>query len=247
MQFDLVNKGSARIEIPAIRTLSMHGHELLTAIASLPADAPAAAIMRHAARYPIANSAQPTLAEITPEGAAAAEEMGRRFSGFERVRLFHSPVKRCQQTAACLARGLKGVGIAIDHIGPEDALGVDYILDLKEAGRLSDLHGEHFVRLWMQQQISDSVVRAAKPIVEEKLAYLTTKLTEPSQGGRRLDLHITHDWNILILRELLLDLRHEEMGWLAFLDGLAFAQKADQLEVVYRDHRRQQSLPWRVS
>jgi hypothetical protein len=225
----------------------MYGLELLTAIASLPADASAAAIMRHAARYPIANSAQPTLAEITPEGAAAAEEMGRRLSGFERVRLFHSPVKRCQQTAACLARGLKGAGITIDHLGPEDALGVDYILDLKEAGRLSDLHGEHFVRLWMQQQIPESVVRAAKPIVEEKLAYLTTKLAEPSPGGRRLDLHVTHDWNILILRELLLDLRHEEMGWLAFLDGLAFAKNADQLEVVYRNHRRQQPLPWRLS
>jgi hypothetical protein len=225
----------------------MYGHELLTAIASLSADAPAAVIMRHAARYQIANSAQPTLAEITPEGAAAAEEMGRRLSGFERVRLFHSPVKRCQQTADCLARGIQEVGIMVDHVGPEIALGVDYILDLTEAGRLSDLHGEHFVRLWMKKQISEAVVRAAKPIVEEKLAYLTTKLAEPSSGGRRLDLHVTHDWNILILRELLLNLRHEEMGWLAFLDGLAFARHADQLEVVYRDHRRRQPLPWRYA
>jgi len=225
----------------------MYGHELLTAIASLSADTPAAVIMRHAARYQIANSAQPTLAEITPEGAAAAEEMGRRLSGFERVRLFHSPVKRCQQTADCLARGIQEVGIMVDHVGPEIALGVDYILDLTEAGRLSDLHGEHFVRLWMKKQISEAVVRAAKPIVEEKLAYLTTKLAEPSSGGRRLDLHVTHDWNILILRELLLNLRHEEMGWLAFLDGLAFARHADQLEVVYRDHRRRQPLPWRYA
>jgi hypothetical protein len=226
----------------------MYGHELLTAIASLSADAPAAAIMRHAARYEIADSAHPTLAEITPEGAAAAEEMGRRLSGFERVRLFHSPVKRCRQTADCLARGIRDVGImVVDHVGSEKTLGVDYILDLREAGRLSDLLGEHFVRLWMKKQISEAVVRAAKPIVEEKLAYLTSKLAEPSLNGRRLDLHVTHDWNILILRELLLDLRHEEMGWLAFLDGLAFAMHAGQLEVVYLDHRRRQPLPWRYA
>jgi hypothetical protein len=233
-----------RLESPAFHrsTYKMYGHELLTAIASLPADSPAAAIMRHAARYPIANSAQPTLAEITPEGAAAAEAMGQRLSGFAHVRLFHSPVKRCKQTADCLARGLQKTGIAVDHVGTEDALGVDYILDLKEAGRLSDLHGEHFVRLWIQQQISQSVVGAAKPIVQAKIAYLTTKLAEPCQGGRRLDLHITHDWNILILRELLLGLRHEEMGWLTFLDGLALSLSGSQLESVYRDHRSQLSL-----
>lgn len=225
----------------------MHGHELLNALASLPTDVPAAAMMRHAARYPITDSTQPTLAEITPEGAAAAEAMGQRLSGFGRVRLFHSPVKRCQQTATCLARGLTSTGVTVEHLGPEDALGVNYILDLKEAGRLSDLHGEHFVRLWIKRQISESVVRAAKPIVEEKLAYLTTKLTEPNPGNRRLDLHITHDWNILIMRELLLNLRHEEMGWLTFLDGLAFTQNADHLETVYRDHRRQQPLPCRTS
>jgi len=225
----------------------MYGHELLTAIASLPADAPAAAIMRHAARYPIVDSAQPTLAEITPEGAATAEAMGQCLSGFTHVRLFHSPVKRCQQTAICLARGLKSAGITVEHIGPENALGVDYILDLKEAGRLTELHGDHFVRLWIKQQISDSVVRAAKSIVEEKMAYLTTKLTEPNQGGRRLDLHVTHDWNILIMRELLLNLRHEEMGWLTFLDGLAFTQNANRLEAVYREHRRHHSLPWQTS
>ncbi|MFT3781990.1 MAG: histidine phosphatase family protein [Nibricoccus sp.] len=224
----------------------MYGHELIQAIASFPPSHSVAAIMRHAARFPIANSAQPTLAEITPEGAAAAENMGRQITGFSHVRLFHSPVKRCQQTAECLARGLKLSGVQVDPISAQESLGVDYILDLVEAGRLTDLHGEHFVRLWMRQEIPASVIRATKSIVEAKLSYLTSKASEPETAGHRLDLHVTHDWNILILRELMLGLRHEETGWMTFLDGLAFSVIGNEMEVVYRNHRARQKIPWKI-
>lgn len=220
----------------------MHGDELLSALSELPKDAPAAALMRHAARYPIANSAQPTLAEITPEGAAAAEAMGKQLRDFDCIRLFHSPVKRCQQTAECLAKGVRAAGLDVQHVGPEAALGVDYILDLPEAGRLTDLHGEHFVRLWMEGKIPEPVVRATRHIMELKLRYLAPKLADPCSAGRRLDLHVTHDWNILVLRELTLGLRHEELGWLTYLDGLAFSPRPNGLLAVYRQHQRQLEL-----
>ena len=223
----------------------MHGNELLETIGSLASDGASAAILRHAARFPIVDPANPTLAEITPEGAAAAEAMGRRITGFDCLRLFHSPVKRCKQTAECVARGAQAAGLTIEYVGPEAALGVDYILDLAEAGRLSELHGEHFVRLWMEGQIAQNVIHATQLIAETKLTYLAGKLLEPSNGGRRLDLHVSHDWNVLVLRELMLGVRHEEAGWLTFLDGIGFSIREDRLDAVYRDHRRNQAMPWR--
>lgn len=223
----------------------MYGHDLLKTIETLPADGKSAAILRHAARFPIVDPTAPTLAEITPEGAVAAEDFGWRIRGFDRVRLFHSPVQRCRQTAECIARGAEKSGLTIEHIGPEAALGVDYILDLDKAGRLTALHDEHFVRLWMAGQIAPEVIWPTTQIAAAKLGYLTRKLNEPSASGRRLDLHMSHDWNILALRELVLGVRHEEAGWLDFLDGLAFSLNADRLEAVYRTHKRVQSLPWR--
>jgi len=223
----------------------MYGHELLKTIKTLATDGNSAAMLRHAARFPIVDPTEPTLAEITAEGAAAAENFGRGIAGFECVRLFHSPVKRCRQTAECIARGALKAGLIVEHLGPEPALGVDYILDMTEAGRLTTLHGDHFVRLWHDGQIDPKVIRATKQIAETKLVYLASKLQEPCLAGRRLDLHVSHDWNILVLRELLLGVLHEDAGWLNFLDGLAFSLCAGRLEARYRSYARAQTLPWR--
>lgn len=221
----------------------MYGLPLLETIRSLP-PASAAVFLRHAERFPILDAAEPTLAEITPNGAAAAEAFGAQLTGFDCIRLFHSPVKRCLQTAACIAQGAQSIGCSVELVGPEDALGVDYILDLREAGRLTVLHGNHFVRLWFSGQVSPTVIRAARQIAARKLAFLTQRLQEPCAQGRRLDLHVSHDWNIIVLRELLLSVRHEEAGWLTFLDGVAFSAHATGLQAVYRDHARVRPLPW---
>jgi hypothetical protein len=212
----------------------MNGLALLEVLQSLPADAPAAAFLRHAERFPIADPSNPTLAEITPAGAVAAEALGRKLSGFDCVRLFHSPVKRCRQTAECLARGATAAGLSVELVGPEDTLGVDYILDVKEAGRLTVQHGEHFVRLWFTGKVAATVIQAARQIADRKLAYVAKKLQEPCARGRRLDLHVSHDWNIIVLRELVCGVRHEDAGWLDFLDGVVFTPTAAGLRATYR-------------
>lgn len=222
----------------------MHGNELLETIRTLPPEGNSAIFLRHAKRFPILDAADPTLAEITPDGAIAAEAFGARMSGFEHVRLFHSPIKRCRQTAESIARGLGSTGCAVEIVGAEPTLGVDYILDLKEAGRLTVLHGDHFVRLWFTGQIAPNIIRAAAHIAAEKLLYLTRRMDEPSTRGRRLDVHVSHDWNVIILRELMLSIRHEDAGWLTFLDGLAFSSRPTGLHAFYRDRSLMKPMPW---
>ena len=222
----------------------MHGLKLLETINSLPTDAPAAAFLRHAERFPIVDVTDPTLAEITPDGAVAAEAFGTLIRGFDYVRIFHSPIKRCRQTAECIARGLDSTGCPVEVAGPGEALGVVYVVDHKEAGRLTELHGDHFVRLWFSGQVPSTVIRAPQYVAERKLAFLTQRLHEPSAQGRRLDLHVSHDWNIIVLRELICGVRHEDAGWLNFLDGVAFAPTADGLRAVYRDRAVTKPLPW---
>lgn len=216
----------------------MDGFELLTTLGALPAGtAAAAAIMRHAARHPIADPSQPAVAEITEEGAKAAETFGAGISGFDAVRLFHSPVTRCRQTTECIARGAVRAGLKVEVAGPRDELGIDYIVDLVEAGRLSQLHGHDFVRLWFQGQVPPAVIRPVRQVAAPMLELISGRLREPAKRGRRLDLHVSHDWSIIILRELLLGLRHEDTGWLTFLDGVAFVDEATKLQAIYRDRK----------
>jgi hypothetical protein len=222
----------------------MHGQEILSTLRNLNARRVVALLIRHAERFPIVDAADPTQAELTPAGRTAAETLGVRLEGFSRLRLFHSPVKRCQQTAECIARGADSAGLAVTLVGPQDPLGIDYILDLAEAGRLAALHGDHFVRLWFSGQIPARVIRPAAEIAAEKLAYLTARLDDDAGLGR-LDIHLSHDWNTIILRELMLGVRHEEAGWLDYLDGVAFEPKPGALRAVYRDRTVTRTLPWR--
>ncbi|RXK55192.1 histidine phosphatase family protein [Oleiharenicola lentus] len=212
----------------------MQGSELLATLSTLPADR-AAAVLRHAARHPIADPREPLAAELTEAGHRDAEAFGAAIRGFDRVRLFHSPVKRCQQTAERVAAGAARAGLNVELVGTRPELGVAYILDQIETGRLSGLHGEKFVRLWFTNQVSEQLILRAPDIARRKLAYVTARLREPVAGGRRLDLHVSHDWNVLILRELLLGVRHEEAGWATFLDGVAFTAEAESLRAFYRE------------
>ncbi len=216
----------------------MQGNELLETIQSLAAQGSAAVFMRHAHRYPILDPKEPTLAELTPEGSQMAEDFGSRITGYDHIRIYHSPVKRCWQTADCIARGARASGLTVEFLRPEEKLGVDYILDLSEVGRLTLLHGENFVRLWFTDQIPASVILPAQQIAETKLAFIRERLTDAPEGGKHLDIHVSHDWNVMILRDLMLGIRHEEAGWLTFLDGMGFSLAPKGLRAVYREQAR---------
>lgn len=213
----------------------MQGQALLDTIHSLTAHQTVAAVLRHAARHPIVDPREPLAAELTPAGRQDAEAFGTKITGFDRLRLFHSPVKRCQQTAECLAEGANRAGLAVEMVGAQPELGVAYILNQIETGRLSGVHGEHFVRLWFTDQVSTELIERAPDIVRRKVDYVATRLREPAAAGRRLDLHISHDWNVIILRELLLGVRHEDAGWAPFLDGVTFTPDAERLRAFYRE------------
>jgi len=223
----------------------MQGNEVLEMIEKM-ADGrtPSAVFIRHAQRHPITDPSDPTLAELTEEGMAHARAFGARISGFRHLRLFHSPVKRCEQTAVCIAQGAAEKGLKVELCGREATLGVDYILDLNEAGRLTLLHGEHFVRLWFGGEIDRGIIRPARDIAIEKLEKITQRLADPMEQGARLDIHVSHDWNVLILREFMLGVRHEDTGWLTFLDGMGFSRRNGELAAVYGQTSSHRPLPW---
>jgi hypothetical protein len=218
----------------------MRGEELLATLREeARAGQPVAAVMRHAARHPIADPKRPEIAELTADGCAAATEFGAQLGSFSRVRLFHSPVKRCQQTAECIAGGFARTGGRAELLGAHPALGIDYIRDLSEAGRLTVLHGDHFVRLWFEGQVPPSVIDPAPTLAAMKLDFVRARLGEVAAEPGTLDLHVSHDWNIIILREHLVGVRHEDAGWLTFLDGVAFRPSERGVRAIYRDQVRE--------
>ena len=45
----------------------------------------------------------------------------------------------------------------------------------------------------------------------------------------------THDWNIMLVRETYLGVRHEEQGWAEFLDGPVLVLHNGECRLTWRD------------
>lgn len=200
---------------------------------------PVAAVLRHAAREEIVDPTRPELPLLTAEGHAAAEAFGASLGDFARVRLFFSPVQRCQQTAEGIARGVRRLGATAEIHGSHEALGIGYTRDRDEFGRLFELHGPHFVRLWCGGELPANVIDPADRCASEILAHIRERLAEVASTPRALDLHVSHDINIMAVREQFVGLRHEDVGWLNFLDGVAFGWRESGLRAIYRERHRE--------
>jgi len=224
----------------------MSSPALLESLTALPAHSHAAAMIRHGERQPFNSTTDPTKALLTDGGMRAARALGADIRGFDRLRLFHSPVERCRQTAECIAEGAAGTGLAVEMAGPSEALGFGYTRDMPKAIQMYSAMDHGFIDHWFSGRVPDSVIADPAELVGQTLSHITGHLGKDDGPGRRLDLHVSHDWNILAMRELLLGITHEQSGWLTFLDGLSFSSQGTRsLQARYHTQERQGPLPWR--
>lgn len=219
--------------------------DIAQVLAARPEARHAAAIIRHAQRHPLGSTTDPSKALLTDAGKAAAVALGGRISGFAHLRLFHSPVMRCQQTAECIAEGASSSGMRIELCGARPRLGFVCAKNEPAALTLYTEIGDAFVTRWLSGQLPQGMMEDPSDTVSQNLAEIADALDQATPHGPRLDLHVSHDWNIMVMRELLVGVRHEEVGWLGFLDGLGLWRTADaRLQVTYDRSFRIGSLPW---
>jgi len=192
-----------------------------------------AIVIRHAQRQDICGAEGYRTCGLTAAGTEQAHAFGRSLAGrFSSYRIFHSPVKRCEQTALALSEEL-GVG----GVRPEKALGVSYIrVSVEEGFAEADRWGDNFIRAWFDGRVPADIFMPLQEAKEMQMAYLRAKLAEA--GDRTLDIHITHDWNINVLREGIFGLRHEDAGWPGFLSVLCFRRSPEGLVALLEDGTR---------
>jgi hypothetical protein len=199
-------------------------------IQEIPTDRPFAVIMRHAERDDITDLRQAFEIPLNKNGFIAAEDLGQEIDKIDSINLFHSPVPRCKQTAESIVKGLDNKSRVV---GPEAMLGGPYLkgdwMDVaREIARAGMLP---FVRLWFDNKIGDKLMHPIEMVAEQKLDYLRSKLLENGSS-----IHVTHDWNILVLREYFFNLKHEDLGNPDFMDGIVCYFDDDKLILRYNDH-----------
>lgn len=195
---------------------------------------PAALFVRHAEREPVHELRHHERARLTQRGHRQAHEAGgllARASAY--VRIHHSPVERCGETARGLVEGVLAAGGHAELVCEVKALASPFVLDPERAFALAaELDTfPRFLRDWFDGKLPADVLMPRREAALGQVAAVLEHLA--GAGGLRTDaLHVfvSHDWNILLVREEMLGHRLEE-GWPHFLDGFALSVDGDDVVI----------------
>jgi len=172
-----------------------------------------ALLMRHSARYPILDPAEPYLAGLTPEGIAMAEELGRQLGRKHRGgRLLSAPVARCMDTAQAVARGAGWPEL----VSAEERLSHPFIAPAYDSFARGEVNG---VLPWQ-----------AGAVLELLLA--------DANRGAQLDVMVTHDTILVTVAGCLLQAPVLKEFWPDYLEGMFVWRAEEQVCVRWRGSER---------
>jgi hypothetical protein len=138
-------------------------------------------------------------------------------------------VERCRQTAELMVEGFRAAGGQAEVAGGDEVLTGSYIRSPEALVALADEMGPRFVRAWLDGKVDPEVIAPIQDAARWHLEVVRRVLSRAAP--HEAHVLVTHDWNLLAVRESLLGLRHEEAGWPEFLDGPLFVPEGDRLRV----------------
>ncbi len=202
-------------------------------ISSLRKKYPVSIILRHAERSPIENMKNALDILLTEQGKKEAYALGQEFSTLSPVMLHYSPVPRCRETAEEIHAGILAAGKEAVLKGDLFNLGGPYIQGdwlqvVKEVDRIGQ---GGFVRKWFNGEVNRDIIMPLEEAACQQLNTFTANLSENPHSS----IYVSHDWNIMILREYFFHISHEDAGFPPFLDGIAAYRENDMLVLNYRD------------
>ncbi|MBN1771635.1 MAG: histidine phosphatase family protein [Deltaproteobacteria bacterium] len=183
-------------------------------------------LLRHSVRRPITRTELQSAwkTPLTPRGRALAEAFGRALPAGSRARVWWSPVPRCADTAACLVAGALAAGLPARLAGSQWTLAASYVHDPADlVQRFQTLGPRGFVQAWQAGRLPREVIDPL-PIAA---AALLRHLLRGSRAARpgTLDLHVTHDLNLVALLSLVRDVTRRTFRWPGYLEGVVLAPR----------------------
>ena len=170
---------------------------------------------------------------LTDEGRALAVEFGEALPRDVFLRAYSSPVERCMETAALSLDGHRSMGGSASRHRELEGLGVFYILDQRKMFRTirsAQEDGRDFLREWFDAALDPDTVIAPRQCASIMVRLVLEKLRQQAtHDGPTLDLCVTHDMNVHLIKEQVLGLRHEEHGQVEFLDGVVLFEREGRL------------------
>lgn len=187
------------------------------------------ALMRHSARE-FEPGRHDLLNPLTDEGRSLARRLGTGLPKGLLARGYASPAQRCVETAALILDGHREHGGRVARHRPVEALGVFYVLDqMKMYRAMTAATGQtSFLERWFAGAVESDVMMpadiAAKLVARVAVAKLDTPVARP-----QVDICVTHDMSLYLVRDRLLGLPVADSGAVNFLDAVVFYRRDGQL------------------
>lgn len=187
-------------------------------------------LMRHSARE-YAPGRHDLENPLTIEGRALSRRLGERLPKSLTLRGYASPPHRCMETAELVLAGHEAGGGAVTRHRPLEALGVFYALDqmkmwkgMRDAGGLVP-----YLAQWFDGGVPADAMMKAESAARLVATVLAEKLRSPV-AERQLDVCVSHDMTLYLLRHQLLGERLDEAP-VAYLDGLLLFEEGGVLKL----------------
>jgi broad specificity phosphatase PhoE len=182
------------------------------------------ALLRHSTREEIVGLTveDAVMAPLTLPGRQLALDLGRRLPPDRPLRLYYSEVPRCVDTAEQIGAGFEKAGGQVLAFRKKTHLAASFIKDPSVVAREFGLRGPRaFVDAWLAGEIDaealDPPDRAAQSQLDAMMEELTEDL-DPGEPG--VDLHISHDVNVVALLHLMFDVGDRTLPWPGYLEGV---------------------------
>ena len=191
--------------------------------------------LRHAERHIILSLKKHRDVSLTKRGKHNSFLFGQKIKEYhKKAVIFHSPVKRCIQTAENIFKGiddkenskLQGVQLVLG--------GVHIVKNPKAiSGYFMKYGNRKFLRKWFDSEIPDDFIIPHKDVAQMEMKLIIDQLDTYGE----FIINITHDWNIIVLLEYFFNLRFEKIGTPKFLDGIAVNKENDNLYLRYKKYQ----------
>lgn len=199
-------------------------------VKSIPTQADAALILRHAERKEIPQGTFGVNVPLSSCGIASAERLGAMLSYIRSsVWATASPVPRCESTAKAILRG----GGWAEEVVLDWRLGGPgpFVVDEEVSGALFlEVGTMEIVRHQLTCTEPPAGMRPTAEGVDLLLGLTTNKLR--SRG--RMNVYVTHDAILAVLVAYLYRLPIDEIDWPGYLDGMLLWRCGNRLHFIWR-------------
>ncbi len=205
-----------------------HARSIINGLSKFSEDSKLILILRHSHR----NEPEPEFLDkvhklrLTPEGHAAAEKFGENLPKHRPIRIFHSIIWRCEETAENIHKGFLNKGGKSELKGEFAPL---YDIGIDNRSFLEQFKNYHFKELLFRWAAGFYLPEEWTPFIQyaQNSAHLIwNQLKDAPEKG--LDIYITHDWHLMSFRFGWFGLPPDER-WVKFLGGFAFTFEEDHI------------------